>query len=389
MKGKIVLAAVALSLLAAPSMAADKIKIGFIATFSGGAAVLGKHMRDGFDLALADLGNKIGGLPVEVVYGDDQQKADVGRQVAEAMIKRDKVDFIVGVIWSNVAMAIQPLVVQSKTITVITNAGASPLAGKACSPYIFTTSWNNDQTPEAMGKLMVEDKAKNVFVMAPNYQAGKDMIAGFKRYYKDKVAGEILFPLGASDFQAELGQVRAAKPGALFVFAPGGMGVAFLKQWYASGLAKQFPLYSVFTVDETTFPAVGDAPIGSYTTSFWDSDAKFPANVRFVSEFKKKYGYDPAMYAAQSYDAPFLLDSGVKAVKGDLANKMGIIKAMEKANYESVRGPFKYNVNHVPIQNFYKREVIKGPDGKAMLHTTGIVFTDYKDAYYKDCKMKY
>ncbi|HVO13978.1 MAG TPA: ABC transporter substrate-binding protein, partial [Alphaproteobacteria bacterium] len=215
MKRKVILAAAALSLMAAPTLAADKVKIGFIATFSGGAAVLGKHMRDGFDLALDDLGHKIGGLPVEVVYGDDQQKADVGRQVAEAMIKRDKVDFIAGVIWSNVAMAIRNPVVESKTITVITNAGASPLAGKECSPYIFTTSWNNDQTPEALGKLMIEDKVKDVFVMAPNYQAGKDMIAGFRRVYKEKTKGEILYPLGASDFQAELGQVRAAKPGAL------------------------------------------------------------------------------------------------------------------------------------------------------------------------------
>ena len=389
MKRKVVLAAAALSLLAAPAVAADKVKIGFIATFSGGAAILGKHMRDGFDLALDDLGHKIGGLPVEVVYGDDQVKPDVGRQVVEAMIKRDKVDFVAGVIWSNVAMAIRNPLVESKTITVITNAGASPLAGKECSPYIFTTSWNNDQTPEAMGKLMLEDKVKDVYVMAPNYQAGKDMIAGFKRVYKQKVKGEILYPLNATDYQAELGQVRAAKPGALFIFAPGGMGVAFLKQWYASGLAKQFPLYTVFTVDETSFPAIGDAPLGSYTTSFWDSDAKFPANVRFLANFKKKYGYDPAMYAAQSYDAPFLIDSAVKAVKGDLTNKMGIIKAMEKADYQSVRGPFQFNVNHVPIQNFYRREVIRGAEGKPVLHTTGIVFADYKDAYYAQCKMKY
>jgi branched-chain amino acid transport system substrate-binding protein len=389
MKRKVVLAAAALSLLAAPAVAADKVKIGFIATFSGGAAILGKHMRDGFDLALDDLGHKIGGLPVEVVYGDDQVKPDVGRQVVEAMIKRDKVDFVAGVIWSNVAMAIRNPLVESKTITVITNAGASPLAGTECSPYIFTTSWNNDQTPEAMGKLMLEDKVKDVYVMAPNYQAGKDMIAGFKRVYKQKVKGEILYPLNATDYQAELGQVRAAKPGALFIFAPGGMGVAFLKQWYASGLAKQFPLYTVFTVDETSFPAIGDAPLGSYTTSFWDSDAKFPANVRFLANFKKKYGYDPAMYAAQSYDAPFLIDSAVKAVKGDLTNKMGIIKAMEKADYQSVRGPFQFNVNHVPIQNFYRREVIRGAEGKPVLHTTGIVFADYKDAYYAQCKMKY
>ena len=384
-------AVVALALVAAasPAGAADSVKIGFINTFSGPQAIIGKHQRDGYDLAMDELGGKIGGLPATTVYGDDQVKPDVGRQVVDAMIKRDRVDFIVGEIWSNVLMAIRQPIVASKTIMVITNAGASPVGGKLCSPYIFTTSWNNDQNAEATGKLMNEDHVDDVFIMAPNYQAGKDNVSGFKRNYKGKIKGEILFPINASDYQAELSQVRAAKPKALFIFAPGSMGIAFLKQWKASGLGQSVKLYTVFTVDYLTMPIVGEAAMGSIHTNYWDPEGKFPANVKFVNDFKKKYGYMPSHFAAQAYDAPFLLDSAVKAVKGDLNNKVGMIKAMEKANFASVRGPFKYNTNHVPIQNFYKREVERGPDGKPMIRTTGIVFTDYKDSYYKDCKMKY
>jgi branched-chain amino acid transport system substrate-binding protein len=381
--------ALALTMATLPADAADSVKIGFINTFSGPQAIIGKHQRDGYDLAIEHLGGKIGGLPATTIYGDDQVKPDVGRQVVDAMIKRDHVDFVVGEIWSNVLMAIAKPVADAKTIMVVTNAGASPIAGKQCSPYVFSTSWNNDQTPEAMGKLMQDDKVPEVFLMAPNYQAGKDMLAGFKRYYQGKIKGEILFPINASDYQAELSQVRAAKPKALFIFAPGSMGIAFLKQWQASGLAAQFPLYTVFTVDYLTLPIVGEAALGSIHTNYWDPEGKFPANVKFVADFKKKYGYMPSHFAAQAYDAPLLLDSAVKAVKGDLTNKMGMIKAMEKADFPSVRGPFTYNTNHVPIQNFYKREVVRGADGKPFIRTTGIVFADHKDAYYKDCKMKY
>ena len=381
--------ALAIMMATSPAGAADSVKIGFISTFSGPQAIIGKHQRDGYDLAMDHLGGKIGGLPATTVYGDDQVKPDVGRQVVDAMIKRDKVDFIVGEIWSNVLLAIRQPIIDSKTIMVITNAGASPMGGKLCSPYIFTTSWNNDQNAEATGKLMNEDKVDDVFIMAPNYQAGKDNVSGFKRNYKGKIRGEILFPINASDYQAELSQLRAAKPKALFIFAPGSMGIAFLKQWKASGLGQSVKLYTVFTVDYLTLPIIGEAALGSIHTNYWDPDGKFPANVKFVADFKKKYGFMPSHFAAQAYDAPFLLDSAVKAVKGDLTKKMGMIKAMEKANFASVRGPFAYNTNHVPIQNFYKREVVEGANGKATIRTSGIVFADYKDSYYKDCKMKY
>lgn len=367
--------------------AAETLKIGYINTFSGGAAILGKHQRDGFDLAIDHLGGKVGGLETEVIYGDDQRKPDVAKSLADKMIKKNRVNFIAGITWSNLLMAVQKSVTRSKTFLISTNAGASPMAGKLCNPYFFTTSWNNDQMPEAMGQLVQEAGDNNVFMMAPNYQAGKDMLAGFKRYYKGKVVGQILTKLGQKDYQAEISQVRAAKPETLYVFMPGGMGIAFMKQWGASGLAQSIQLYTVFTVDHLTLKPIGKAAIGTFHTNFWNHESDNPVNQKFIKDFQKKYGYMPSHFAAQAYDAPLLIDSAVRAVNGDLSNKDGIRDAMRKADFKSVRGGFRYNTNHVPIQNFYRREVVAGADGNAKIVTTGVVFEDYKDSYYKDCKM--
>ena len=376
----------AASVAAAPALAQEKLRIGFIDTLSGPQAVVGKHLKDGWDLGVEMLGGKIGGLETEIFVGDDQVKPDVGVQLAERMVKRDRVHFVTGIIWSNVLLAVAPVVLDANVFLLSTNAGASPMAGKMCHKDFFSTSWNNDQTPEALGKLMQDDKVKNVYEIAPNYQAGKDMITGFERYYKGGIKGQILFKMSQQDFQAELSQIRAARPDAIFGFVPAAWGISFFKQYQAAGMGN-IKVYSVFSVDEVTFGAVGDAAVGSYTTSYWSHDLDNPTNKKFVDAFRKKYNYDPAQYAAQSYDAPFLIDSAVKAVKGDLKNRDGIRAALMKADYPSTRGKYSYNTNHVPIQNFYKLEVVKNAQGKVENKNRGIVFKDHKDAYYKECKM--
>ena len=373
--------------IAAPALAQEKLRIGFIDTLSGPQAIVGKHLKDGWDLGVAMLGGKIGGLEAEVFVGDDQLKPDVGVQLADRMVKRDRVHFVTGIIFSNVLMAVAPVVLESNVFLITLNAGASPMAGKMCHKDFFSTSWNNDQTPEAMGKLMQDDGVKNVYEIAPNYQAGKDMITGFERYYKGGIKGQILFKLAQQDFQAELSQIRAARPDAIFGFVPAAWGISFFKQFDAAGFSKQLKVYSVFSTDEVTLGAVGEAAVGSYLTSYWSHDLDVPANKKFVEAFRKKYGYDPAQYAAQAYDGPFLIDSAIRAVKGDLKNRDGIRAALRKADYPSTRGKYSYNTNHVPIQNFYKLEVIKTPQGKVELKNRGIVFKDHKDAYYKECKM--
>lgn len=387
MKARYIAITAAVAMTATPVMA-ETLKIGFINTFSGGAAIYGKHQKDALELALDHMGRKIGGLDVEVIYGDDQRKPDVGRQVAAKMIKKDKVHVVSGIIWSNILAAVQKMVVRDKTIMITTNAGWAKMAGKNCSPYFFSTSWNNDQAPEAMGKLMQDAKIDNVFLLSANYQAGKDMLTGFMRNYKGKVAGRILYRLGQRDYQAELTQIRAAKPSAIFGFVPGGMGVAFGKQYRAAGMHKTIPFYSVFTIDYLSLPGWGKNAIGTYHTSYWDVSSKRPENQKFINDYKKKYGYHPSMFGAQAYDLPFLLEKAVLAVNGDLSNKKGMIEAMEKVTFLPSKGKFRYNTNHVPIQNFYKRKVVADANGNAQVVTDGVVTTMAKDAYYKQCKMK-
>ena len=387
MKIKFIAMTAALAMTATPVMA-KTIKIGFINTFSGGAAIYGKHQKDALELALDHKGRKIGGLDVEVIYGDDQRKPDVGRQVAAKMLQKDKVDVVSGIIWSNIVAAMQKMVVRDKTFMITTNAGWSHMAGKGCNPYFFSTSWNNDQSPEAMGKLMQDEKIDNVFLISANYQAGKDMLTGFMRNYKGKIAGRILYRLGQRDYQAELSQIRAAKPNAIFGFVPGGMGVAFGKQYRAAGMHKTIPFYSVFTIDYLSMPGWGKNAIGTYSTAYWDVSSKRPDNQKFINDFKKKYGYHPSLFAAQAYDLPFLLEYAVSAVKGDLSNKKGMIKAMEKVTYLPTKGKFSYNTNHMPIQNFYKRKVVADANGDPQVVTESVVLRDHKDAYYKQCKMR-
>ena len=380
----------ALVAFAAPVNAQQAIKIGFITTLSGPPAIIGKHMKDSVDLALDHLGHKMGGSAVEVIYGDDQFKPEVGVQLAEEMLKKHQVDFMAGIIWSNVMMAVAPVVTGAGKIMVGANAGASPLAGSQCNELYFSASWNNDQSPEALGKYLQDKGVGELYVMAPNYQAGKDMVAGLKRYYKGKIVDEVYTKFQQQDYQAEISQLRSKNPKAVFVFYPGGMGIQFVKQYVQAGLRDQIPLYSVFTVDETTLPALREAAVGQYEARFWSPDLDVPASKKYVADFEKKYGYIPSYYGAQSYDAIMLIDSAVRATKGNTKDTKALVAAMRKANYNSIRGPFKFNNNQHPIQDFYLLQAVKAnnKDGVAM-KIVQKAFEKHEDAYHQDCKMKW
>ncbi|MEO8145443.1 MAG: ABC transporter substrate-binding protein [Betaproteobacteria bacterium] len=383
---------IAAAFLAAPAFAQQKVKIGFITTLSGPGGVIGVDMRNSVELALDHLGRKVGGLETEVIYGDDQQKPDVGKQVSDEMVKKHQVNFVAGVIWSNVMLAVAPSVNQAGTFMIGTNAGPSQLAGAACNEMFFTTSWQNDSTPEAMGKYMQDAGLNDVYIMAPNYAAGKDMLTGFKRYFKGNIVGEVYTTINQPDYQAELAQLRSKNPKAVMVFYPGGMGIQFLKQYSEAGLRGQFPLYSVYTVDELSIPAVKHAALGQLETRYWSQDLKNDANAKFVADYRKKYnGKTPSFYGAQSYDGIMLIDSAVRAVKGNLADKKGMIAAMRKADFKSTRGKFTYNNNHFPIQNYYLLKAVAGPTASSdpVMEIQKTVFTNHKDSYGKDCKMKW
>ncbi|HSH08382.1 MAG TPA: ABC transporter substrate-binding protein [Burkholderiales bacterium] len=385
-------ALLASALVAAPAFGADKVKIGFITTLSGPPGIIGKDMKQSVELAIEHLGGKMGGLPVEVIFGDDQFKPDVGKQVADEMLKKHKVDFVSGIIWSNIMLAVAPTVTAAGTMMIGTNAGPHQLAGEMCSERFFTTSWQNDSTPEAMGQHLQDLGLNDVYLIAPNYAAGKDMLTGFKRKFKGRIAAEVYTKLGQQDYQAELSQLRAKNPKAVFVFLPGGMGIQFLKQYSQAGLRGQYPLYSVYTVDELSLPAVRHAALGQFETRYWSPDLDVPANKKYVDAYQKKYGKLPSFYGAQSYDGMMLIDSAVRAVKGNLKDQKGMIAAMRKANYTSTRGKYTYNVNHFPIQNYYLLKAVAGPGGAGdvpVMQIQKAVFKNHKDSYYTKCKMKW
>jgi branched-chain amino acid transport system substrate-binding protein len=372
-----------------PASAEQKtVKIGYVSTFSGPTAAIGNDMRNAFELALDHLGRKIGGLPVEVIYEDDTQKPDVGVQKTQKLIESDHVDFIAGYIWSNVLLASLKPLTDSKTITVIANAGPSQVAGELCSPYVFSTSWNNDQTPETIGMYMNQKGLKKVFQIGPNYAAGKDMLQGMRNTYKGEVVGQEMtrWP-DQLDFSAELSKARAAQPDAIFIFYPGASGVQFITQYAQAGLKGQIPLYQVFSIDELSLPRLKDLAMGVPGAQQWVNDLPNDANKKFVTDYIAKYKSRPSFYAAQSYDAAMLLNSAVAAVNGDLSKKEDIRKAMEKADFKSVRGNFKFGNNHIPIQNFYLQDVVKEGD-EYVLKTVATIVENYQDRFHDRCPMK-
>jgi branched-chain amino acid transport system substrate-binding protein len=383
-------AGTALALAAGPAMGQQKtVKIGFISTFTGPPAAIGNDMKNSFELALDHHGRKLGGLPVEVIYADDQTKPEVGVQKTQELIESNHVDFVVGYIWSNVLLASLKPLVDSKTMTVVTNAGASPFAGELCSPYAFSTSWQNDQTPAAVGLYMNQKNVKSAFLIGPNYAAGKDMLAGVQQTFKGQIVGQELtrWP-DQLDFSAELSKARAAKPDAIFAFYPGGAGVQFVTQYVQAGLRGQIPLYTAFTIDDLSLPRLKDLAVGVPGAQEWVNDLPNPTNQKFVTDYRAKYNASPSFYGAQTYDAVGLIDSAITAVKGDLSNKEGMRKEMEKADFKSVRGSFKFGNNHIPIQNFYLQDAAKNPDGSYSLHTVATIVKDDQDKFHDKCPMK-
>jgi branched-chain amino acid transport system substrate-binding protein len=382
------LVAFALAAALTPAQAQDKLKIGLLSTLTGPPAVIGAQLRNGFLLGVKTHGGKLGGREAEVLVADDELKPDQAVAKVKAFVERDKVDFVVGPVFSNMLQAIMKPVTDSGTFLISPNAGTSNFAGKECNPNFFVTSYQNDQNHEVLGKYAQDAGIKKAFIMAPNYQAGKDALTGFKRYFKGEVLDEVYVPLNQLDYSAELSRIAAAKPDAIFVFLPGGMGVNFVKQFRQAGLADKIVFLSAFTVDEGALPAQQDAALGFFGGANWAPNLDNPQNKAFVAAYEKEYGAVPGSYAFQAYDAAQLIDSAVTAVKGNFADKDAVRAALKKADFKSLRGNFKFGHNHYPIQDFYLVKVAKRQDGKFQTEIAQKVFSDYEDAYAKDCGMK-
>jgi branched-chain amino acid transport system substrate-binding protein len=382
-----VLAAVMGVAVEAPAHAQDKLKIGIVLSLSGPPAALGKQALDGFNLGLKALGNKLGGREAETIVVDDELKPDLAVNKVQALIDRDKVDFVVGPIFSNVLAAIMKPVTESKTFLISPNAGPSSFAGKACNAFFFVTSYENDRIHAVSGTYAQQKGYKRVFLLAPNYQAGKDAVEGFKGAFKGEIVDEVYTPLTQLDFSAELAKIAAAKPDAIYTFMPGGLGVNLVKQYRQAGL-ENIPFLSAFTVDESTLPAQGDAAVGFYGGSNWAPNLDTPQNKAFVAEFEKTYNYVPGSYAFEAYDAALLIDSALKATGGKTSDKEALRAALKRADFQSLRGGFKFNNNGYPIQNFYLTKVAKRPDGKFQTEIVETVFKDDVDPHGKECPLK-
>ena len=369
--------------------AADKVKVGFISTLSGPNASIGSDIRDAFNLAVKLNGGKLGGLPVEMLVGDDQLKPELAKQFAERYIKLDKVDFLTGGVFSNIVIAIAPDAIANKVFYISPNAGPAQFTGAQCNPFFFAASWPSEAYSEAAGEFMNTKGIKNAVFLAPNYVGGQDAASGFKRMYKGKLVEEMYTKLGQLDYSAELSQIRAKQPQALYVFLPGGMGINFIKQFVGAGMSKDMQLVvPLWGADQDIIRAVGDPMLGLFSVGHWSIDFDNPANKKFVAAFEQEYKRLPTGYAASGYDTALLIDSAVREVKGKIEDKEALRNALRAADFQSVRGHFKFNRNQFPIQSYYLQVVGKGPDGRLMQKTLGTVLSDRGDAYVEQCKMK-
>jgi branched-chain amino acid transport system substrate-binding protein len=370
------------------ALAQAPIKIGFMAELSGPQGALGQDQYDAFMMVVERNGGKLGGVPVTVLREDSQLKPEVATQIVDKLIEKDNVSIITGVTFSNVMMAVNKKIVDKEVFLIGSNAGPAPIAGAQCSPFSYVVSWQNDNQAEVVGKYATDKGYKKVIGMAPNYQAGKDFIAGFKRFYKGEVIDEIYTPLNQPDFSAELAQVAAKNPDAVYVFYPGGLGVNFVRQYKQAGLAGKIPLLSTSTADGSTLPALKDDALGVISGTFWGPDFNNPVSTKFVEDFEKKFNRIPSQYAAQSYDAALLLDSAIAKVKGNMTDKKAFQAALKAADFKSIRGNFKFGNNNFPIQDMYVFEVAKDAKGRVNLKTVSAPLKNHQDAYAAQCALK-
>lgn len=377
------------ALVQASAAAAEDLTVGMITTLSGPGAGLGVDIRDGFNLALEHLGGKFGDLDANVIEVDDQQKPDVAVQLADRLLSRDGADIITGTIWSNLALAMLPAVARAEKIYISPNAGPSQLAGSQCNRHFFNTAFQNDAVHEATGKVVADAGIKKVWLLAPNYPAGQDALRGFRSAYDPsggEVVDEVYTQLGQLDYAAEIAAIQAAKPEAVYFFYPGGMGIAFLKQWAQAGIGDEVKLYaSAFSVSQDILPAVGEAALGVENAAHWSPDLEAGVNPRFVEDFRAKYGRTPSLFAAQGYDTALFIDAAAESAGG--TDTDALIAGLEQATIDGSRGSIRLNTNHFPIQNFYLRKVVEDGQGGLTNQIEGTVYEDHADAYVDECQM--
>ncbi len=380
--------AAALALTPALVCAQEKFKIGVISTMSGPAGTFGIETLAGINLGVKRGNGALGGVPVDVVTGDDQTRPEIGKQLAEKMMQQDRVNIITGTIFGQVILAAAPAAFASKTVFLSPLAGPSDYAGANCSRYFFSVGYQSDNPHEMMAKFLTEKKYKNVYVVVPNFPAGKDAVAGLKRFYKEPLAGEVYTTMNQLDYAGEIAAIQARKPESVYIFLPGGMGINFIKQYKLAGMSKIAPLIGPnFAFEEDILRAVSDAALGSLNASHWANDTANPENKAFIAAFEAEHKRLPSAYAAMGYEVTQLLAAALPLLKGNLQDKEALVKALETAKFKSIRGNFKFNRNHMPIQDWVMRAVVRDDQGRVTNKTVDRIATGHTDAYASACNM--
>jgi branched-chain amino acid transport system substrate-binding protein len=371
------------------AQAQDKIKLGFIAAMSGPLALPGAEQRRGLDVALEQLGNKLGGIPIELITADSKTNAGATVQELSRLLEKERVDVLTGLSGSNELLAAAKPITDAKTFLIGTNGGPAQLAGEQCTPYYFNAAFQNAQLTEGVGAYMSQKGVKKLYIVGLDYEAGHEHTNAARKGYKGQIVSHVFTPIAQVDFAADIAKIRASGADGVFAFYAGSSGIAFTRQWAQAGLTGKIPLYSNVGLSEPlVFAAQGKTALGIIITGVYLASLDNPENKRFVEAFRKKFNRDPASYAAQQYDAMMLLDSAVREVKGNLKDKDAFRAALKKANFKSVRGPFRFNTNQMPIQNTYAAVVDQRPDGSLYLKTQGVINENMRDEFASKCAMK-
>ena len=367
-------------------VASAQVKIGFVGTLSGPAAALGQEQYDGFMLAVQQRQGMLGGVPVTVIKEDDQHNPDLGAQLAQNLIEKDKVSFITGVTFSDVMMAMAKPMARSGMLFVGSNAGPASIAGTRCNSKFFFTSYQDEYQAGIVGRYAVDQHYWKTLFLAPDSPSGKDQLRGFKRYYSGEVVSEIYVQPDQTDYAAALAQIKRIAPDAVVAFLPGDMGVNFIQQMNRSGLLNKVPLLTVGTVDGTTLPLLKDAALNVLAGAVWGPDLPSPTSKAFVAAFEEKHGRIPSHYAAQGFDAALLIDSALRETKGAVADRVALRNALAAANFSSVRSGFRFLRNGFPVQDGHVFVVAKDAQGRASLKRIATPLEANPDGYWNECR---
>jgi branched-chain amino acid transport system substrate-binding protein len=386
---KLLAASLALALAGgAAAQAPQTLKVGFVVAQSGALALPGAEQRRGLEIALEHLGNKIGGLPVEIVYGDSKTNPGATVQELSRVLEKERVHVLVGLTGSNEILAALKPVTDAKVFLIGANGGPAQAAGEGCTPYYFNASFQNEQLTEGIGQYMAR-QSKKLYLLGLDYEAGHEHSNAARKGYGNEVVAHVFTPLNQVDFAGDIAKIRASGADAVWAFYPGASGIAFTRQWAQAGMQGKVALYSNVALSEPlVFQAQGKTALGITVTGNYFASIDNAENHRFVDSFRKKFNRDPASYAGLVYDAIMLLDSAVREVKGNVADQQAFRAALKKANLKSVRGPFKFNHNQQPIQNTYVGVVEAGKDGSPYIKLSGTVQEMKPDNFAAKCTMK-